>query len=646
MKKKERLLRSMASIDEKYVAEADGRVLRGGRRVKPRAALIAACVALAMVSMCLWMFIPYNIAPPDISQYADSEYFEVIEKLNTVTFRPPADKNNFEKYVENFFDGFLPKATEDSAFNYLGFDATAATGTNGVKYDSSADSQYVEVTDNQVQGVIEGDLFKRTRDRAFYLNDNTLSVYSIEGEESRLLGSYRVDPIFDVAGYFYYNRGELYLSNDGNTVTLVFPYQINSKGAQVGVIALDVSRPEGIRQKAVISISGGYVSSRSVGGKILLVSEFYVGMNPDFSDEANFIPQIKTEDEEFGIPIGSIVAPEVLSGPRYTVICELDQETLALDGCSALLSYSNEIYVSGDSIYATRGFAHRETDSDRVTTTTQKTEITRLYYGGEGFELMGSVTVDGSVKDQYSLDEYEGMLRAVTTTSVSKIKETVFEDGNAIAEFVGDNRGTNANLYIIDAQTMSLLKTVESFAPWGESVRSARFDGEIAYVCTSVQLSDPVFFFDLSDIDNITWKDTGTIEGFSSSLINFGDGFLLGIGRGDSWSTVKVEVYEESENGVISVSSFVVENASYADYYKSYFIDREQGLVGLGIRSYSNEQQTADYNGYVLLHFDLYELREVTHIPMGGDLANMRAFMADGYFYLFGGDGLVVKKIS
>ena len=80
-----------------------------------------------------------------------------------------------------------------------------------------------------------------------------------------------------------------------------------------------------------------------------------------------------------------------------------------------------------------------------------------------------------------------------------------------------------------------------------------RFDGTDAYVCTAVQLTDPVFFFDLSDMDNITYKETGTIEGFSTSLVNFGNGYLLGIGTGNVWGSLKIEIYEESATGVVSV---------------------------------------------------------------------------------------------
>ena len=100
-------------------------------------------------------------------------------------------------------------------------------------------------------------------------------------------------------------------------------------------------------------------------------------------------------------------------------------------------------------------------------------------------------------------------------------------------------------------------------------------------------MSDPVFFFDLSDVKNITYKETGTIEGYSSSLVNFGDGYLLGIGV-VNWSDFKVEVYEEKEDNVKSVCAYELNSADYSLDYKAYYIDRENQLVGLGIQNHNN----------------------------------------------------------
>ncbi|MBQ8408510.1 MAG: beta-propeller domain-containing protein [Clostridia bacterium] len=625
MKKKEKLLRDMSLLDERYVEEADPTRIRRNKKARLyRMSALAACIAILAVSISLWLFIPFNTALPDVSMYADSEYYEIIQKLNEITYYEPTDKNNFEKYVQNFIDGmFMAKAESDGAME-------PTSGTPG---------EYVEVTDNQVQGVIEGDLFKRTTDRAFYLNGNTLQIFSIEGEDSREIGRHMVDTVYAAPGAFYYNMGEMYLSPDGNIVTLIYPYSINSKGAQVAVITLDVSDPENVQEKSVFNISGEYISSRSVNGRIFLVSGFYVGRNPDFSDESNFLPQITVEGETFSVPVGDIIVPNLMTSPRYTVICEFDQESLSFDGCTALLSYSNSIYVSDSTIYATRGYQDRS-EQGTLATYVDMTEISALDYLGEGFTLKGTATVAGSVKDQYSLDEYDGMLRVVTTTNMSQYNEEYNDEGTKIGVVI-KYRDTNASLYILDSSTMELLTSVEHFAPEGESVRSVRFDGTAAYICTSVELSDPVFFFDLSDIDHITSKDTGTIAGFSSSLVNFGEGLLLGIGRGETWSSVKVEVYEEYGDEVIPVCAYEVASGFYTEDYKTYYINREEKLIGLAINDYNKNE-----SNYVLLHFDNYDLHVVESIPVSGSFNWVRAFMDDGYLYLFYQYGFEVERVG
>ena len=160
-------------------------------------------------------------------------------------------------------------------------------------------------------------------------------------------------------------------------------------------------------------------------------------------------------------------------------------------------------------------------------------------------------------------------------------------------------------------------------------MRSVRFDGTDAYVCTAVELTDPVFFFDLSDVNNITYKDTGNIEGFSSSLVNFGNGYLLGIGRGSAWDTLKVEVYAEGANAVESVCSFELAQAAWSEVYKSYYIDRQNSLLGLGYIDKYGESR------YMVLLFDGYEMSAVLDTHLAGDPETMRGVYIDDWFYMF-----------
>jgi uncharacterized secreted protein with C-terminal beta-propeller domain len=328
---------------------------------------------------------------------------------------------------------------------------------------------------------------------------------------------------------------------------------------------------------------------------------------------------------------------------------KLDESTLDLKGAAAYLSYSEDVYVSENHVFLTHVFADVKENKDGTKTTNSMTDISCLTYGGDSFEIKGTATVRGYVKDQWSMDEYKNILRVFTTTNATTVRERSHSNGTVSAEILQTATGrSNASLYCIDLSTFKTVASVIDFAPPNEEIQSVRFDKETAYVCTSIEMSDPVFFFDLSDLNNITYKDTGTIEGFSTSLINLGNGYLLGIGRGGSWSSFKAEVYEETANGVRSVSSYELENATYSTEYKSYYVDRENQLIGLGIEDnsyYNKKDKRLNVSRYIVLHFDGYELVELVNVPLAGALSNKRGVYIDGYMYMFGYNDFKVVKV-
>lgn len=646
--KRIKMLRAFSLIDDKYVEEADPNKMK--KRKRPyKAIILAACLTALLTALGLWLFLPFNTAPPDVSQYMDSEYYPIIEKLNLYnydTYGKPRYANNYEKY---FASGALLRKVKD-ATNGTEIEEAPTEDVPG----QAAGQQYQEITDNQVAGVIEGDIIKRSDKYIYYMYENLLRVYSIGGEESEYLGSYRIETKDENA--YYTVSQEFYLSSDCTTVTVIVPGGSKTRQSFVDIVSLDVTDPTNIREKNRVSVDGSYMSSRVVDGKLLLLSEFLVERySLDFSDETTFIPRVNTADGVQSIPIGNIISPDALTSSRYTVVCSFDENTLALEDSSAFLSYSEEIYVSDNSIYATRSFTDSKIDGD-ITTDTRMTEISRLSYVGESFEHKGSVTLAGTVKDQYSLDENNGILRVVTTTDYTKYEELRYVNGNNSAfEFRDMETGRNASLYCVDLDTMQVIAEVNNFAPEGETVQSVRFDGDIAYVCTAlieIIPTDPVFFFDLSDLDNITYKETGTIEGYSSSLVNFGDGYLLGIGRGAASDTFKIEIYEEGIAGVDSVCKYECEKTGFSSDYKSYYIDRENRFIGFGLNDYSGRYNDGEYNRYILLYFNGYELVELVNIPLKGAPEYKRAVCIDGYLYMFGcdysfgGNDFKVEKIG
>ena len=174
MKKKE-WLKSLDGVDEKFVPQAAPtgahRKARSGKTVR-MLSILAACMCFVLLAGTFALFIPYKTTPPSVAKYADSEYYSIIEKLNEYNYDPPAYKNTFELLLDlpsNLFakaEDWAPGATNE---------AENMTGTGN----------YQEVTDNQVSGVIEADLIKRSDTHIYYLSSGTLRIFSIEGEDSK-----------------------------------------------------------------------------------------------------------------------------------------------------------------------------------------------------------------------------------------------------------------------------------------------------------------------------------------------------------------------------------------------------------------------------------------------------------------------------
>ena len=636
----------------------------GKRAFRRRVTAIATtvCAGVAATVFALVLFLPYPPAASPIAKYENSDYYSVIQLLHSYTYKSdsPTYKNNFEKWtsaVKNAFAGLQNLGTggvkgdmmagANSTQDWLEWEEEEAyppTADGAAGEANGAGDVYVETTDNQVQGVIEGDLIKRTNTHIFYLSPkgglnggHLLRVYSIKGEASELVSEYEMP---SPQGTYLYSETEMYLSLDGERITVIGSCYRSDKTARRYTFAtqLDVSDPYDVKEIETTYVAGQLQSSRYTDGSLFIVNNFSVSVSGsmDFDDEASYLPQFGKWGKMQGVAAEDIVCPETLTSAKYTVICRMAEDGLTWQGCTALLSYSDEAYASESNFFIARGYSELEDSAEGKRERVSKTEIACVSYADNGLRYVGSATVCGTVKNQYSMDEYENVLRVVTTTNVTKMHEYVQGEKSY---WISDGTTTNAALYCIDLWNFGVIATVENFAPDGETVESVRFDGNKAYVCTAevVTLTDPVYAFDLSDLDNITYVETGKIEGYSSSLVNYKDGYLLGVGYGEN-RELKLEIYKKAGDEMEIVCSYTVQ-ASFSEDYKSYFIDRENGFIGLGMIAWNGGSQ------YCLFLFDGYEIQPVVCEELQGTPVYMRAVLIDGYLYMLGGEFKVVRVL-
>ena len=561
------------------------------------------------------------------------------------------------KYKESADDYFWIE--DDGVFDEGAIPESPSQGEQGANGGSSTSNNgnIIENTDNQVEGIAEGDLMKMTDKYIFRLGEERngaagdkvyyLRIYSVDKENSKLITNYHL-PLFDREQSRYRNEDtEMYISADATTLTIirthVFRNDQDYVSSAVGVMSLDISDVNNIKEKASVSIDGRYVSSRMVNGRLLLITNqcYYVWEDTDTSNPSDFVPKIYEGDKFHRISPECIYVPEEIESVNYSTLLMLSEGDLGIVDARAFLDYSQkDAYVSKDNIYLIRDYQKCETVDDTTKKYEAMSDISIIGYNENGFTDNGTVTIPGTVKNQYSLDERDGHLRAVTTTTVTE----------QIGEYWWNRtETTNASLFVINLSDHSIRASVEGFAPEGEKVASVRFEGDKLYVCTAVVVSftDPVFFFDLSNYDNITYTDTGIIDGYSDSLINYGDGILLGIGRED-WYTAKVEIYTELEDGgVLGVDEFKFDGICSTDY-KAYLVNRENNLFGFAIRGpldYHTMKYTRNYYALLTIEGESLSLQIIT-FDFDINIDRVRAVYLDGYLYLTTDEDLFVEKIN
>ena len=642
-------------------------------------------VLALIVVLNLILFVPFTAGDYNIKAYRGSEYYELMNKIGELTYTK-YKTNNFRQWGLNYL---LGSTKYDDADMMRPSNTTSPSSPDSSEMSGSAGNHesYEEVTKNQVDGVTEGDLFKRSSQYIYYLDWRSgyhelvepadkyhkeqyryvpshyvLRVYHFEKETLNLVSE--LDIFTTNSNMWMTDSGEIYLSEDCNTVTVILQ-EANFTYFYTTVVNIDVSNADRPTETNRQSVSGEFVSARMVDNTLLLVTNFTVQRNPDFSNPYEYLPQVGSFDSLSSIPMKDIMLPDDAESAQYSIVTSFNSDTLTLKDAVALFSYTTTIYVSEHHIFATREKTESFTEETvatsvdganykgyRATYSTTNTEIACIAYDNDGLSIRGAITANGTVVNQYSLDEYDDVLRVFTTSNKHLLSWSSNDYTDENTEIYKQFDKDECNLYCYKLDNFEMIAKVENFSDEDESVKSVRFDKNTAYVCTAsvdygwnnlYWFTDPVFQFDLSNYSNITSTDTGTIPGYSLSLTPFSDGTLIGIGYGDNSLTLKIELYRAGNETVDCVAKYELMNCEFATDYKACFIDAERGLVGLGV-SYIDTASGMWTDKYLLLRYDGNLFEEVGFYDFElqserdfftGEPNDMRACYVDGYMYIF-----------
>lgn len=225
---------------------------------------------------------------------------------------------------------------------------------------------------------------------------------------------------------------------------------------------------------------------------------------------------------------GNIYQPRVLfNQPETLSVSSLDLATNTFQTASAF-SGGGIVYASADTLYVAQNSYNWWSTTDSA----EKSVIHQFDMKNSEPRYVGAGTVDGIVRNSFSMSEQGDHLRVVASQS--------------------STRPTQHQLYVMkmgETNELAVVGRVSGFGK-GESVMSVRFVGSRAYVVTFRQV-DPLFAFDLSDPTQPKLAGELKIPGFSSYMHPIDDTHLLTVGQ-DATDTgrttgVQVQLFDVSD---------------------------------------------------------------------------------------------------
>ena len=276
-----------------------------------------------------------------------------------------------------------------------------------------------------------------------------------------------------------------------------------------------------------------------------------------------------------------------LTNYGLTQIVGLDIESDSDTQITSILGQASQVYASGQAMVLTQPdwtFFERGANSDRtaVHRFAVSFEQQRTPYQGSGF-------IQGTVNDQFSIDERDGIIRIATTRTTWPNQNT---DGVAPDVWVPPTTENLVSTLRLDGNALELAGSTPPLAE-GERIFSARFIGDLAYIVTFRQV-DPLFAIDLSNPENPKVLGELKIPGFSDYMHPLGDDHLLTIGRDVDEETQRdngtaLQIFDVSDpvNPMLAHKVLVGDGYSEANHnHKAFNFYDDKGLLAFPFVSY------------------------------------------------------------
>ncbi len=471
-------------------------------------------------------------------------------------------KNSNEKYLTNSVDSY---------------------STVKESVESSEDSLNNDYTDTNVQvsGVSEGDIVKTDGNYIYSLSNNNLYISKAEN------GNINLSSKINLSSDENYNPLEIYV--EGNKLVVLYEkYSDNTssntsekavldmyyRDANTYINIYDISDKENPKLINSLNQNGSYSSSRMIKNKLYLISNYNLNSNDiEKNKPETFIPTTYNGKETKCIEAKDIYIEQEIDTTNYILATSLNIENpYEFQSEKAVLGASDNIYMSLENLYVT-SYGYEEKDGYGY----DKTNITKFKLNNGSLEFKASESINGSLLNQFSMDEKDDYLRVATTLNKGKLTT---EEEYTSYEYLP----TSNNLYILDSD-LKVVGAIEDIAE-NERIYSVRFDGDIGYFVTFKEV-DPLFSVDLSNPSNPTILGSLKIPGFSEYMHPFKENLLLGLGKeateNGETTGLKLSMFDTSDKGNISeINKLVIEDYKYSySFYnhKSITVDSNKNLI-------------------------------------------------------------------
>jgi uncharacterized secreted protein with C-terminal beta-propeller domain len=425
------------------------------------------------------------------------------------------------------------------SMNYIWDPSRKAGGQDDIVSSSDEagfDKGYSE-TNTQVSGVDEADIIKTDGNYIYYLYDGELYIFDISKELPDLVCRTKVSDD---------NRALYNMYISGDTLVLcgskyeVFNNRLDSSKSygdydfdsdylrhSFTVYAVyDISNRNSPSLKRLVEIEGDEISSRLIGDNLYFVTN--KSIYPVFDSKVNDYEILPMYRDTASSKVAKVIQPDDIwyfpgsKEAQYLLVGTLDITKDDVVVPQAYLGSGEDIYMNTNSLYISKEVdqprSQHDVSSSEAVEFFLSTEIYRFAIDGMDIEFVGNAKVDGSLINQYSMDEYNGILRVATGT---------YTDGNGVTT--------------IDVNTMKPIASISGLAV-GERIYSVRFIRDVGYMVTYRNV-DPLFVFDLSNPEKPLKTGELKIPGFSQYLHPVGTQYLVGFGRNTE------EKFDTDENG-------------------------------------------------------------------------------------------------